>query len=216
MGDSSQCRQLEEHLPEAEDIKTDDQLAAGLVSDIGNILTAISAYSAMLLEDLPPGPQRDLVREIQKVGEHGATLTRKLRQLSHTKANGRVKVIGRETILLVEDEENVRCIAVRVLRESGYTVLEARTAEDALLLAERWGNPIDLVLTDRVLPGMPGRELARRLTARHPQCRTLLMSGYPPDEEGPSGVLPADVKHLMKPFNVAMLTGKVREVLDSM
>jgi CheY-like chemotaxis protein len=215
MGDSSQCRQLKDQFQETVDVETDDPVVAGLVRDIGNILTAINAYSSMVLEDLPPGPQRELVREIQKVGEHGATLTRKLRQLGQAKASERVRAVGRETILLVEDEETVRFIAARVLRQSGYTVLEARTGEEALLLAERWGNSIHLVLTDRVLPGMPGGELAHRLTARQPQIRALLMSGYPPDEGIPSGVVPADVKHLMKPFNVATLTARVREVLDT-
>jgi CheY-like chemotaxis protein len=213
MRESSECRNLEVHSPEAEEIRTNDELAGMLVRDISNILTAISAYSTMLFEDLPPGPQRELVSEILRAGEQGGVLMRRLRELSRGETTAPAFVRGKETILLVEDEENVRGIASRVLRSSGYTVVEARTGEEALAVLERRG-PIHLVLTDMVLPGMSGRELVRHLAVRRPQVRTLLMSGYPLEAESSSEALRPQVNHMMKPFTVAILEAKVREVLD--
>jgi CheY-like chemotaxis protein len=220
MGDSSQCRRLENHFHEAKQNEA-DELVAGLVRDINNVLTAISAYGAMLFEDLLSGPQREMVSEIKKLGEHGAVLTRQLRQLHSTATwadagrGGGGSGGGRESILLVEDNEAVRGMAARTLRSSGYLVLEASTGEEALSIGERHDTRIDLLLTDVVLPGMNGRALAYRLSVRHPRVRTLLMSGYPPDEAAPSDVLPVEVDYLMKPFNCAILAAKVREVLDA-
>jgi signal transduction histidine kinase len=131
MREWSECRNLEEQYFESDTIKTNDELALLLVRDIGNILTAISAYT-MLFEDLPPGPQRELVLEIQKAGEQGGELMRRLRDLSRGDTAVPALMRGSETILLVEDEDNVRSIASRVLRSSGYTVVEARTGEEAL------------------------------------------------------------------------------------
>jgi len=220
MGDSSQCRRLEDHFHEGKQNEA-DELVAGLVRDINNVLTAISAYSAMLFEDLTSGPQREMVSQIRKLGEHGATLTRQLRQL-HGNATwteaGRVDPGhggSRETILLVEDNEVLRGMAARALRSSGYQVLEAGTGEDALSVGERRETRIDLLLTDMVLPGMSGRALAYRLGVRHPQIRTLVMSGYPPDETAPSDARPVDADYLMKPFTCTILSAKVREVLDA-
>ena len=220
MGDSSQCRRLEDHFHEAKENEA-EELVAGLVRDINNVLTAISAYSAMLFEDLTSGPQREMVSEIRKLGEHGAVLTRQLRQLHNnaTWADAGRDDLGRkggkETILLVEDNDVVRSMAARALRSSGYLVLEASTGEDALSVGERRDARVDLLLTDMVLPGMSGRALAYRLSVRHPRVRTLLMSGYPPDEAAPSDVLPVETDYLMKPFTCAILAAKVREVLDA-
>ena len=214
MRESSECRRFEDQVPEAEKIRANDELALLLVRDISNILTAISAYSTMLFEDLPPGPQRELVLEIQKAGEQGGELMRRLRDLSRGEATTPALVRGSETILLVEDEDNVRGIASRVLRSSGYTVVEARTGEEALAVLER-RDAIHLVLTDMVLPGMSGRELVRHLAVRRPQVRTLLMSGYPVEDAPSSEAVPAQVNHMMKPFTVAILEAKVREVLDA-
>lgn len=214
MRERSECRNLEELYPESDTIKTNDELALLLVRDIGNILTAISAYSTMLFEDLPPGPQRELVLEIQKAGEQGGELMRRLRDLSRGDTAVPALMRGSETILLVEDEDDVRSIASRVLRSSGYTVVEARTGEEALVVLER-RDTIHLVLTDMVLPGMSGRELVRHLAVRRPQLRTLLMSGYPVEEEPSSEAARPQVNHMMKPFTVAILEAKVREVLDA-
>ena len=119
---------------------------------------------------------------------------------------------GRETILLVEDDEAVRALAAEVLDGGGYTVLAAANAEAALLIAA--SQPIDLVLTDTVMPGMNGRKLVEELRARGADVAALLMSGYSSDAIGRHGVLAADVAFLAKPFDPSALLAKVREVLD--
>jgi two-component system, cell cycle sensor histidine kinase and response regulator CckA len=121
---------------------------------------------------------------------------------------------GSETVLVVEDEEAVRSLSRRALEASGYTVLAAADGPDALRLVERYGGPIHLVLTDVVMPGMTGREMAERLTQRRPGLRVLYMSGYPGDAIVHRGALEPGTAFLQKPFMPEDLTRKVREVLD--
>src|SRR5690606_15965738 len=91
---------------------------------------------------------------------------------------------GTETVLLAEDEEPLRRVVRRLLVGLGYTVLEAGGGEEALRIAEALGRPIDLLLTDLVMPGMGGRELAAALRARLPRLRVLYITGYAPDGDG--------------------------------
>ncbi len=122
---------------------------------------------------------------------------------------------GAEKILLVEDESGVRKLACRVLRRSGYEVLEASSAEDATrLCAQRGGADIDLLLTDVVMPGMNGAELAHMLAARYPAMRVLYMSGYAEDRLIEQTGLAAGVPFMPKPFTPDSLARKVRDVLD--
>jgi CheY-like chemotaxis protein len=122
---------------------------------------------------------------------------------------------GAEKILLVEDESGVRKLACRVLRRSGYEVLEASSAEDATrLCALRGGADIDLLLTDVVMPGMNGAELAHMLTARYPAMLVLYMSGYAEDRLIEQTGLAAGVPFMPKPFTPDSLARKVRGVLD--
>ena len=121
---------------------------------------------------------------------------------------------GTETVLLVEDEEIVRKLAVRVLDELGYRVLQAGNGDEAITLALGCGERIDLLLTDVVMPGMSGRELANRLTQVHPGTRVLFTSGYTDDAIVHHGVLDDGVAFLGKPYSPLALAGKVREVLD--
>ena len=125
---------------------------------------------------------------------------------------------GTETILLVEDQSQVRELARMALSEKGYTVLVASSPEDAESACARHGAEIHLLLTDLILPGITGRELAKRLTARHPKMRVLYMSGYTygiTTQTGmQSGLLEDGVAFLQKPFTPSALGEKVREVLD--
>jgi two-component system cell cycle sensor histidine kinase/response regulator CckA len=121
---------------------------------------------------------------------------------------------GTETVLLVEDEEQVRTIVQSVLRRQGYHVMSAQHGEEALLLSEQNPGTIDLLLTDVVMPQMSGPELARLLVARRPEMKVLCMSGYTDDTVVRHGVLES-VAFLQKPITPALLTRRIREVLDS-
>jgi two-component system cell cycle sensor histidine kinase/response regulator CckA len=120
---------------------------------------------------------------------------------------------GTETVLVVEDEDAVRELLRKVLDEHGYTVLEARDGRDALLLAERYQQPIHLVVTDVVMPEMGGRELVAALTPLYPDVSVLYISGYTNDEVLRRGV--SDVELIHKPFSPGDLLRKVRELLDA-
>ena len=121
---------------------------------------------------------------------------------------------GSEIILLVEDESVVRKLAYRVLHDHGYTVLEARKGDEALVLAELHEGPIHLLLTDVVMPEMSGREVAQQLLLLRPEIKVLYMSGYTDDTVVRHGVEESEVPFLQKPFTPEVLMAKVREVLN--
>ncbi len=129
--------------------------------------------------------------------------------------DSRSAVGGRETILLVEDEEAVRRLACSVLSEHGYTVLDAKDGEDAMRFIECQGIVIDMVLTDGVMPGMPVGELIGKIRSALPGARVLLMSGYTGEAILRRGILEADMPFLEKPFTSGGLLRKVRTVLDA-
>jgi PAS domain S-box-containing protein len=120
---------------------------------------------------------------------------------------------GSETILLVEDEDQIRAVTRAVLQRNGYHVLETRNGGEALLTCERHAGKIDLLVTDVVMPQMNGAELARRLFLLRPEMRVLFMSGY--TDGALVDQLAAGAAFLQKPLTPAMLTRKVREVLDA-
>ena len=122
---------------------------------------------------------------------------------------------GSETILLVEDEEAVRELASRILSAKGYSVVAAKSTREAEEFAEKHRGEIHLLLTDIIMPGTSGRELARRITRRHPRTRVLYMSGYTDNVLAQGGVLEAGLSFLQKPFTPGALAQKVRDVLDS-
>jgi CheY-like chemotaxis protein len=122
---------------------------------------------------------------------------------------------GTETILLVEDDAQVRAVCRGVLKKSGYDVIEASNAGEALLHAERQRRPIHLLLTDVVMPQMSGPELAERLRDIRPEMRVLCMSGYTDDRIVRHGIKESRIAYIQKPFTPEILTQKVREVLES-
>jgi CheY-like chemotaxis protein len=121
---------------------------------------------------------------------------------------------GSETVLLTEDDKALRVLAREILQLQGYTVLEARDATEALRISEGHEGPIHLLLTDVVMPGMNGRELAKRLTSARSNVRVLLMSGYS-DPIAAHGTPVPGASFLQKPFTPEGLTRKVREALDT-
>ncbi|MGB7025606.1 MAG: PAS domain S-box protein [Candidatus Acidiferrales bacterium] len=123
-------------------------------------------------------------------------------------------VCGSETILLAEDADALRDLTCIMLEQNGYTVLAAENGEEAIRIAERQDRPIHLLLTDVVMPGMSGRELANNLAAKHPDMRVLYMSGYTSDSIVRHGVLEPGISFIEKPFAQEALMHKLREVLD--
>lgn len=117
------------------------------------------------------------------------------------------------TILVAEDESGVRGPVRRILRAHGYAVLEAADGGEALELAARHQGDIDLLLTDVVMPGVGGAELARRLRETRPGIRILFMTGFSPEAVATHGVLAPDSSLLQKPFTVEELVRRVRAVL---
>ena len=122
---------------------------------------------------------------------------------------------GSETVLLVEDDEAVRALARKMLAAHGYTVLAAASGAEALKLAADHTGPIHLLVTDVVLPGMSGRELATRFQSVRPGLKVLYTSGYTDDAVVHHGVLDPGIAFLQKPFTSGTLARKVRETLDS-
>jgi CheY-like chemotaxis protein len=121
---------------------------------------------------------------------------------------------GTETVLLAEDEAPVRAVARQTLERYGYRVLEAPSAEAALDVADRYSGPIHLLLTDVIMPGLSGRDLAVRLVALRPDVRVIYMSGYTDDAITRHGVLEPGFVFVQKPFTPDALARTVREVLD--
>jgi two-component system cell cycle sensor histidine kinase/response regulator CckA len=120
-----------------------------------------------------------------------------------------------ETVLVVEDEPAILAMATRALSSFGYCVLAAGHPDEALATADGHDGPIDLLLTDVVMPGMNGQVLAERIKQARPDTRCLVMSGYAAEVLTPDGVLTPGLQFIQKPFSVVALADKVREVLDS-
>ncbi len=122
---------------------------------------------------------------------------------------------GSETVLLVEDQEEVRRLTSRLLEARGYRVLVAAHGHEALSMAESLGGPLHLLVTDVVMPQLSGREVALLLAPRHPAMKVLYLSGYADESIVRHGVLEPGVDFLQKPFTADALARKVRAVLDA-
>lgn len=151
---------------------------------------------------------------------HGATfkvyLPRVEEHVSASKSHPDSKVVpqGNETILLVEDEPALLALARRILQNQGYTVLEASRGKEALEIGEQHHGRIHLLVTDVVMPGMSGRQVAECLTAQRPGIKVLFLSGYTDDAVVRHGIFQAETAFLQKPYSPTTFAQKVRDVLD--
>lgn len=172
---------------EDEDIKTD-------LTDNRNLIHFSSPWPLTFKIYLP------------RVEEKAKTITKDLKQEEQRS--------GTESVLLVEDELAVRGLAVRLLRELGYTVLDASNGEEAFRIAHEHPGPIHLLITDVVMPDIGGRTLANQIGLMRPEIKILFMSGYTGNAIEHHGVLDPGREFLQKPFTHQTLARKVREVLD--
>lgn len=127
---------------------------------------------------------------------------------------GAAALRGSETILVIEDDQGIRKLAERALAAKGYNVISAPGGKEAFELLDRRGKPVDLVITDVVMPGMSGRDAAKEIARRELSGRTLYISGYADNTAVRHGVVDPDMSFLHKPFSTDKLLSKVREVLD--
>jgi two-component system, cell cycle sensor histidine kinase and response regulator CckA len=130
-------------------------------------------------------------------------------------AKSEQEIGGNETVLVAEDEPSVRELAVRILRNRGYTVLEASNGREALNIVRKYAGEIHLVLTDVIMPGMSGKDLISELTITRPGIKALYISGYTSNAIVHNGILDSDVNFLQKPFTIESLTRKVREAIET-
>ena len=121
----------------------------------------------------------------------------------------------RQTVLVVDDEEGLRSIVCRTLQQEGYGTLEAAHGAEALEVIEKAPSPVDLVVTDVVMPGMDGRELGRRLTQRWPRLPILYISAYDVNDIFRRGSPRSSAPFLQKPFPPEILVTSVRQLLGS-
>jgi CheY-like chemotaxis protein len=124
------------------------------------------------------------------------------------------KYQGTETLLIVEDEAIVRELAHRILSQRGYHVIAAGNGQEALQICRNYDEPIDLMITDVVMPGMSGRDLAEQAAPIRPDMKILFISGYPNDIIAEHGILSDGISFLQKPFSPDSLTAKVQGILD--
>ncbi len=145
------------------------------------------------------------------------TLTEKLSQETEKVIDGTdtESNYGSETILLVEDDESVRKLAVTILRKFGYQVIEADSGEQAIELVSTFNNTIDLILTDVVMPGMNGKQLVGKIQAIFPKIHVLYMSGYTNNLIASHGILEPEIEFIQKPFVPSELTNKIHTILHS-
>jgi CheY-like chemotaxis protein len=124
-------------------------------------------------------------------------------------------LLGTETILLVEDEEMVRNLVLEVLKSSGYQVLAADCGEAALSICKNYSEPIHLLITDVVMPGISGPAIRDQVVELHPDIKVLFMSGYTDAAVASTGIMESGAAFIEKPFSPDKLTRKIREILET-
>jgi len=123
-------------------------------------------------------------------------------------------VKGNETILLVEDEPSILAVTKRMLERLGYSVLAANSPDEAIRISHQSNTPIDLLMTDVVMPSMNGRQLSKTILHSFPHMKCLFSSGYTANVIARRGVLDEGLYFISKPFSVEDLASKIREILD--
>lgn len=198
-----------------------------IAHDCSNLMTVIGAHAEILLARLDrTDPLYENAEAIQQAVDRAGALLRRIATVGQPE--GAVETApapappplsvpprGAETILLVENETPVRALMRDILRMQGYTVLDARSGEEALDMTARYHETIDLILTDIVMPGVAGRALVERVETARPGVKSLYVSGYGEDAMRAQGLAPETAHFLAKPFSVDALARKVREVLDT-
>ena len=192
-----------------------------IVHDLNNVITSLLASGHVMRQDLrAEDPLQEVAVDIDTAGQRASELTMQIRRMLRGSSVQRPALPipgllhGTETILLVEDEASVKRTIARILKGAGYKVLQASDGTEALTIAERYEATIHLLLTDYLMPGVTGDELAKEVMQKRPDIRVLLMSGYlgnRADQQltaGTAAVLP-------KPFTASSLMARVREALDS-
>jgi two-component system cell cycle sensor histidine kinase/response regulator CckA len=179
-----------------------------------------AAFEAFLAKDPEKSIGAALARAYSIVREWGGDLT-----VSSESSVGTVFTLyvplgapatspQRETILVVDDEANIRALVAKILRREAYNVLQAGSAQEAFAVASKHNGPIHLLITDVVLPGESGRQIAERMRQALPSLKVLYISGFSGDESVRTGNFPPGSKYLQKPFALGALIAKVREALD--
>ncbi len=158
---------------------------------------------------------------IESVPDRGTTVSVYLRRAESERLSAPVVSTetvdwrGRETILLVEDDGPLRNATKRILASMGYHILDAEDGVHALSICEAHAEPIDLMFTDVVMPGMSGKKLAEKATVLHPEMLVVFMSGYPDDVLGRHGALEPGIAMIKKPYDKGTVLRKIREILDA-
>lgn len=198
-------REVLEHL--FEPFFTTKEKGQGTGLGLSTVYGIVQQNGGSIRVDCPPGKGTTFRIYLPQSG--GAAVTRP------SGGAGTDWMRGWETILIVEDQQDVRALTLEMLRSCGYRTLEAANGGEALLLAERYPGPIHLTLTDVVMPGMSGKELADRFRLVRPATAVLYMSGYEDNTIADRGLLEPGTSCVLKPFTREVLAAKVRSVLDS-
>jgi CheY-like chemotaxis protein len=210
-------KQREDELREARKHEPLRRLSRTRLSELADVLTAILGLGDRLSAGAVGHPLAPEAERLSRMAVRGAGLLRELRdgapETPEREARTPSDLRGLETILLVDDEPQVRGFVRRALEEYGYRVLDAGQVDEALSIGGSYDGQIHLLLTDVVLPGMSGPQLAARLAPLRPEMRILYMTGYADDAIVHRGVLSAGQSLLVKPFTSLGLAHEVKRVL---
>lgn len=190
----------------------------GIAHELNNALAVILNYAAFLDDDLEGRPeQREYVAEIHRAGQRAAELVERLEAADAAPAHESPSAAEAEpvaTVLVVDDDDAVGRVTQRILARAGFRVLSASGAEEALAVM-RYRGPVDVLITDVVMPGQSGIELAGWVAEISPQTHVLRASGYPKETLLARGMIEAEDDILAKPFTGETLLARVNEAIGN-